>query len=468
MTDRRTFLKALAAGTLVGTAPSARRIWAQDRDDPWRQVPAILARIKPPVFPSRDVDVTAFGAVGDNTTDNTEAFRNAIAACVRSGGGRVVVPKGEFLTGAIELKSNVNLYVTADATIRFTRDFNRYPLVFTRWEGVELMNFSPFIYAFEQTNVAITGTGTIDGNADCAHWWPWKGRTECGWKTGDVNQDADRNALFDMGERDVPVRDRVFGPGHYLRPMFIQPYRCTNVLIEGVRLLNSPMWQVHPVLCKNVTVKDLRIVRAAGPEGPNTDGCDPESCSDVLITNCEFDTGDDCIAINSGRNGDGRRVNIPSDNVVIQGCRMKSGHGGITMGSQCTGGIRNVFAEDCQLDSPQLDIAVRIKNNAVRGGTIENIYVRNLRIGQVRQAALAIDFYYEEGDQGRFTPVARHVVLEKITMQRAERVLNLRGFQNAPIRDVALIDCSFGGVEKPDIVEHVEGLSLRNVRVNSR
>jgi polygalacturonase len=468
LTDRRTFLKALAAGTLVGAAPSARRLWAQVRDDPWRQVPAILARIKPPVFPSREVDVTAFGAVGNNTTDNTEAFSNAIAACVRGGGGRVVVPKGDFLTGAIELKSNVNLCVTSDATIRFTRDVNRYPLVFTRWEGVELMNFSPFIYAFEQTNVAITGTGTIDGNADCAHWWPWKGRTECGWKTGDVNQDGDRNALFDMGERNVPVRDRVFGPGHYLRPMFIQPYRCTNVLIEGVRLLNSPMWQVHPVLCKNVTVKDLRIVRAAGPEGPNTDGCDPESCTDVLITSCEFDTGDDCIAINSGRNGDGRRVNIPSENVVIQGCRMKSGHGGITMGSQCTGGIRNVFAEDCQLDSPQLDIAVRIKNNAVRGGTIENIYVRNLRIGQVRQAALAIDFYYEEGDQGRFTPVARHVVLEKITMQRAERVLNLRGFPNAPIRDVALIDCSFGGVEKPDIVEHVEGLSLRNVRVNSR
>jgi len=468
MTDRRTFLKALAAGTLVGTAPSIRHIWAQDQDDPWGQVPAILARIKPPVFPSRDFDVTAFGAVGNNTTDNTEAFRTAIAACVRGGGGRVVVPKGEFLTGAIELKSNVNLYVTSDATIRFTRDINRYPLVYTRWEGVELMNFSPFIYSFEQTNVAITGTGTIDGNADCAHWWPWKGRTECGWKAGDVNQDADRNALFNMGERNVPVRERVFGPGHYLRPMFIQPYRCTNVLIEGVRLLNSPMWQVHPVLCKNVTVKDLRIVRPGGPEGPNTDGCDPESCTDVLISNCEFDTGDDCIAINSGRNGDGRRVNVPSDNVVIQGCRMKSGHGGITMGSQCTGGIRNVFAEDCQLDSPQLDIAVRIKNNAVRGGTIENIYVRNLRIGQVRQAALAIDFYYEEGDQGRFTPVARHVVLEKITMQRAERVLNLRGFPNAPIRDVALVDCTFGGVEKPDIVEHVEGLLLRNVRVNSK
>src|SRR5262245_62125364 len=467
MATRREFIRTLAAGAAVYGVTPATQLFGQ-RPDPWDEVPRILARIKPPVFPARDFDVTKYGAVGNNLKDNTDAFRDAIAACSRAGGGRVVVPKGEFITGAIRLQSFVNLHVSEGATIRFTRDISRYPMVFSRWEGVELMNFSPFIYAFEQNNIAITGTGTIDGNADCAHWWPWKGRTECGWKAGEVNQDADRKALFDMGERNVPVKDRVFGPGHYLRPNFVQPYRCTNVLIEGVRLLNSPMWQVHPVLCRNVTVKDLRIVRPAGPEGPNTDGCDPESCTDVLITNCEFDTGDDCIAVNSGRNGDGRRVNVPAENIVVQDCRMKSGHGGITMGSQCTGGIRNVFAEDCQLDSPQLDIAVRIKNNAVRGGTIENIYVRNLRIGQVRQAALTIDFYYEEGPQGTFTPVARNIVLEKITMQHAERALNLRGFANAPIRGVTLVDCDFGTVAKPNIVEYVEDLSMRNVRMNGR
>jgi polygalacturonase len=467
MATRREFIKTLAAGAAAYAAVPARRLHGQ-RPAPWDEVPRILARIKPPVFPARDFDVTKYGAVGNNLKDNTDAFRDAIAACSRAGGGRVVVPKGEFLTGAIRLQSLVNLHVSDGATIRFTRDINRYPIVFSRWEGVELMNFSPFLYAFEQNNIAITGAGTIDGNADCAHWWPWKGRTECGWKPGDVNQDADRKTLFDMGERNVPVKDRVFGPGHYLRPNFIQPYRCTNVLIEGVRLLNSPMWQVHPVLCSNVTVRDLRIERPAGPEGPNTDGCDPESCRDVLITNCSFDTGDDCIAINSGRNGDGRRVNVPAENIVVQDCRMKSGHGGITMGSQCTGGIRNVFAQNCQLDSPQLDIAVRLKNNAVRGGTIENIYVRNLRIGQVRQAALTIDFYYEEGPKGKFTPVARNIVLERITMRHAERALNLRGYANAPIRGVTLVDCDFGDVAKPNIVEHVEGLSMRNVRMNGK
>ena len=464
MTTRREFLWTLAAGAAVGGGPPTDWLQAPPRVDPWSEVPRILARIKPPVFPARDFDVTAYGAAGDNARDNTSAFRDAIAACLRAGGGRVVVPAGEFVTGAIELKSGVNLHVTQHATIRFSRDTSKYPIVFTRWEGMELMNFSPFIYAFEQQNLGITGAGTIDGNADCEHWWPWKGRANCGWKKGDVNQDADRNRLFDMVERGVPVAQRVFGPGHYLRPMFIQPYRCANVLIEGVRLLNSPMWQVHPVLCRNVTVRDLVINSA----GPNSDGCDPESCNDVLIANCDFTTGDDCIAIKAGRNADGRRVAVPSENIVIQRCRMRDGHGGITIGSEASAGVRNVFAEDCLLDSPRLDIAVRIKNNAVRGSRVENLFARNLTIGQVAEAALAIDFYYEEADKGPFTPVVQNVVLENVKMHKAEYALYLRGFAKAPIRGVSIVDCDFGAVAKPNRLEHVEDLSLRNVRINGQ
>jgi polygalacturonase len=460
MTTRREFLKTVAAG--AAAAGSSRWLFAQNRADPWSEVPRILARIKAPTFPARDFLVSAYGAVGDNARDNTSAFRSAIDACVRAGGGRVVVPAGEFVTGAIELKSGVNLHVTEKATLRFTRDQSKYPVVMTRFEGMELMNFSPLIYAFEQQNVSITGSGTLDGNADCGHWWPWKGRTDCGWTKGDVSQDADRNRLFEMVERGVPVAERVFGPGHYLRPMFIQPFRCTNVLIEGVKLVNSPMWQVHPVLCRNVTVKDLSMTA----DGPNTDGCDPESCTDVLITNCEFNTGDDCIAIKAGRNADGRRVKVPTENVVIQKCRMKDGHGAITIGSEASAGVRNVFVEDCRLDSPHLDIAVRIKNNAMRGSTVERLFVRNLEIGQVAQAALAIDFYYEEADKGPYPPVVRDISLEKITMGKAEHALYLRGFANAPIRGVSLADCDFRSVAKPNVLEHVEGLSLRNVRVN--
>ncbi|MGE5360694.1 MAG: glycoside hydrolase family 28 protein [Bacteroidales bacterium] len=471
MTTRREFLKALGAGLVVSAcpAPAWARLQSGARPDllagatnPWSALPRMLARIAPPTFPARDFDLTRFGAVGDNRTDNTAALRAAIAACQRAGGGRVVVPAGQFITGAIELKSRVNLHLDDRATLRFTRDASKYPVVVTRFEGMECMNYAPFIRAFQQENVAVTGGGTIDGNSSCEHWWPWKGRTNCGWKAGEPKQDADRQALVDMVERGVPVKERVFGPGHYLRPQFIQPYRSNNVLIEGVRLVNSPMWQVHPVLCTNVIVKDLSIQA----DGPNTDGCNPESCTDVLIKNCYFDTGDDCIAIKSGRNADGRRLNAPSRNIVIQGCRMRNGHGGITVGSEISGGVSGVFAEDCTLDSPLLDHAVRIKNNAVRGGLVQNIFVRNLDIGEVAQAALTIDFYYEEADKGRFTPIARNVVMEKVKTRKAQYALYLRGFANAPVGPVSLVDCNFDGVQKGSVLEHADAVTVRNVRVN--
>lgn len=476
MTNRRAFLKTffvggaalathtalLRGGVRPALEPFLNRLKASP--DPWDAVPQILRRIKPPIFPDRNFDITPFGALGNNKADCTEAFQKAIAECHRACGGRVVVPRGEFLTGAIHLKSNVNLHLDPGATIRFSRDPRQYPLVFTRWEGVELMNYSPFIYAFEQENIAITGQGTIDGNADCAHWWPWKGRRECGWKAGDPNQTPDRNHLFDLAERGASVKDRVFGAGHFLRPNFIEPYRCKNVFIEGVTLLNSPMWQVHPVLCTNVTVQGLTI----SSFGPNTDGCDPECCADVLIKDCFFNTGDDCIAIKSGRNADGRRVRVPSQNLIIQGCRMKDGHGGVTVGSEISGGVRNVFAEDCRMDSPNLDMAVRLKNNAMRGGLLENIYVRNVNVGQVATAGVSIDFYYEEGEHGKFTPVVRHVEIRNLKVQKAEYALYLRGFRNAPIRDIRLVDCDFAQVARPNVIENVEELSLREVRINGK
>jgi polygalacturonase len=265
-----------------------------------------------------------------------------------------------------------------------------------------------------------------------------------------------------MGEKDVPPRGRMFGPGHYLRPMFIEPYGCRNVLIEGVTLLNSPMWHLHPVLCTNVTVTGLHI----NSSGPNTDGCNPESCTDVLIRNCDFNTGDDCIAIKSGRNADGRRLATPSQNIVIQGCHMRNGHGGVTIGSEDSGGVRNVFAENCRMDSPKLDFAVRIKDNAMRGGLVENIYVRNIDVGQVANAAVTIDFYYEEAEAGPFTPIVRHVEIRNLKSSKAKYALYLRGFRNAPIRDISLIDCRFDNVQEANVVENVMNIDVRNVRIN--
>jgi polygalacturonase len=335
-------------------------------------------------------------------------------------------------------------------------------MVFSRWEGVELMNYSPFIYAFEQENIAITGGGTIDGQADCSNWWPWKGRGQCGWKEGNPSQTEARRALFEMAEKGAPVSERIFGEGHYLRPQFIQPYRCKNILIEDVTITNSPMWEIHPVLCRNVTVQRVKIISS----GPNNDGCNPESCVDVLIKDCYFDTGDDCIAIKSGRNADGRRLNAPSENIVIQGCRMKDGHGGVTVGSEISGGVRWVFAERCQMDSPNLDRALRFKNNAMRGGIIEHVYARDIEVGEVADAVISIDFYYEEGEAGRFTPVVRNVGVRNLRSAKSKYAFYLRGFDRAPITDILIEDSSFDNAAQSSVIENVRQIRMRNVRVN--
>jgi polygalacturonase len=186
----------------------------------------------------------------------------------------------------------------------------------------------------------------------------------------------------------------------------------------------------------------------------------------VLIENCEFDTGDDCIAIKSGRNADGRRLDIPSENIIVRGCRFKDGHGGVTIGSEISGHCRNVFAENCVMDSPNLDRALRLKNNAMRGGVIENIYMRDVQVGQVADAVLQIDFHYEEGAKGPFIPVARNINMSRVTSQKSNYGIYLRGLPNAPIYDVSLEECTFNNVAKGNVTEHVQGIDYKNVRIN--
>ena len=463
MSNRREFVKTLLVGS-VGVIVLPQFAKART-DDPWvTEVPKILARIKPPAFPKHDFVVTKFGAKAGAQNDSTAAINAAIDACSKAGGGRVVITEGEFLTGAIHLKNDVNLYIAKGATLKFSTDPNKYPLVHTRWEGMECMNFSPFIYAYEQSNIAVTGEGTLDGQATSQYWWPWIGRVQYGWKEGEPNQRAARAKLYKMMEDGVPVEKRVFGEGSYLRPNFIQPNRCKNVLIEGVKIINSPMWEVHPVLSENVIVRNVRI----SSHGPNNDGCDPESCKDVLIENCYFDTGDDCIAIKSGRNEDGRRLGAPTENIIIRGCEMKDGHGGVTIGSEISGGVRNIFAENCRMDSPNLDHALRVKNNAARGGLLENFYFRNITVGQVAHAVITIGFNYEEGAKGKYTPVMRNYVVEDVRSGKSEFAVDLQGLDNAPISNVKLKDMTFQNVSKGSIVKNVNGLTLNDVKVNGK
>lgn len=468
MSTRRDLLNAAAALALPAPALAQSRQSAARPSDPWKLAEEIVARIKAPIFPDRDFPVTDYGADPQAVADSSEAIGKAIAACHAAGGGRVVVPPGAYLTGPIHLKSNVNLHLAKGAVLQFKTDPKAYlPLVFTRWEGIELMNYSPFIYAFEQENIAITGQGVVDGQCSTEHWWTWKGKwkqNQHGWKEGMPDQRPARARLFKMAEDNVPVAERVFGEGSYLRPSFIQPYRCRNVLIEGVSLRRSPMWQLHPVLCTNLIIRGVNV----DSHGPNNDGCDPESCKDVLIEDCYFSTGDDCIAVNSGRNADGRRLKVPSENIVIRNCRMADGHGGLTVGSQISGDARNIFAEKCRLDSPDLDHAIRFKNNALRGGVLENMYFRDLAVGQVRKAVITVDFNYEEGRNGPFTPVLRNVVVERVVSGKSTRVADLQGFENAPVFDITIRNCEFGGVAEPAIVKNVKNLRLENVRVNGK
>ncbi|WP_413062883.1 glycoside hydrolase family 28 protein [Siminovitchia sp. 179-K 8D1 HS] len=429
------------------------------------ELPKILENIKKPVFPDRDFYIDDFGAVNDGLTKSTEAINQAISKAHEAGGGRVVVPKGTYLTGAIYLKSNVNLYLEEGAVLKFSQDPKDYlPLVKTRWEGVELYNYSPLIYSFGEENIAISGKGTLDGQADNEHWWPWKGKTEYGWKKGEPHQAEARDQLFQMAEDGVPVEDRKFGEGSYLRPSFIQPYESKNILIEGVTLIDSPMWFINPVLSENVTIEDVTVIG----HGPNNDGADPESSKNVLIKNSHFDTGDDCIAIKSGRNADGRRINVPSENIVIQGNEMRDGHGGVVIGSEMTGGVRNVFAEDNSMDSPNLDRVLRIKTNSVRGGFAENIYLRNNTVNEVGGEVIRIDMLYEEGDAGNYTPTVRNIEVDNLHSHGGNYGIFIRAYDRAPVQNLKITNSSFNNVKTPTLINHVENMVLSNFTINGK
>jgi polygalacturonase len=466
-----------AASLIAGTISTAASPAATETGTPaaWSQVPKILARIVPPTFPrgelvvtnygfrpgvrgtmgtffrSHDFAITDFGAAGDGTTDCSRAFAEAIAACNQAGGGRVVVPAGRFLTGPIHLLSNVNLHVARDATVLFTTNTAAYlPVVFTRYECTEVMNYSPLIYALEQKNVAITGEGTLDSQATRGVWHSWKSSN-------------DSARLVQMGNNDVPVKDRVFGDGHYLRPCFIQPARCRNVLIEGVKILGSPMWVISPLYCTNVTVRGVTVEAT----GPNTDGCDPDSCTDVLIQDCSFSDGDDCIAIKSGRDRDGHRVSIPSRNIVIEHCNFKAGHGGVTCGSETAGGIENVFAEDCTFDSPDLDYAFRFKTNPARGGYVRNVFIRNCKVQTARFGIHMTLRYASTGAlEGPYTPEMRNIDIRDCAFANLTRQpIFIEGYDGKiKITDVTIANCVFQNPDGHNAITNASGIHLLNNR----
>lgn len=426
---------------LKSSAQQAERIWQEDYK-------RIEQQIVQPKFKDKEYYITQYGASTKASAQvNQKAINRAIAACAKAGGGKVIVPSGTWQTGAIHLKSNVNLEIQREAKLLFVYNLKLYPLVRTRWEGMDCINYSPMIYAYGEKNVAITGEGTIDGGATRNDWWRMCGAKKFGWTEGIISQRIGRPQLQQWNDANTPVDKRILGDGYGMRVQLINLNHCDNVLIEGVTMLRSPFWVIHPTFCKSLTVRGVKIWN----EGPNGDGCDPESCDGVLIENCTFHTGDDCIAIKSGRNGDGRRANTPSQNIIVRHCNMEDGHGGVVIGSEISGGCRNVFVEDCTMDSPNLERVIRIKTNPCRGGITDGIYVRNIKVGRCREAVLKINLDYEakEQSQRNFPPTVRNVYLNNVNCESSQYGIIIIGLQNeSNIYNIHISNCRWNGVKK--------------------
>jgi polygalacturonase len=391
-----------------------------------------------PRFPPGVYDVRGFGAVADGVTKNTEAFKKAIAAAVAKGGGTVFVPAGRWVTGPIHLASNIHLHLAEGAELLFSQDFADYlPVVFSRWEGLELMNYSPLVYAKDCENVAITGKGKLDGRGQA--WWPWK-------KT---QKDAAKR-LYDMASAGTPPEKRVFGTQGDLRPSFIQTVGCKNVLVEGVTISSGPMWTIHPVYSENVIVRRVTVLT----DGPNNDGLNPDSSKNVLVEDSLFSTGDDCVVIKSGLNEDGWRVGRPSENIVVRRLRGQRGHGGVVIGSEMSGGVRNVFVDDCEFVGT--DRGLRIKSMRGRGGVIENVYYQNVRHLDLRLLDVELTTFYASSTLVPLTqkpPTIRGVHVKNITGNGGKTAAEIVGLPELPIEDITFDDVSIASETGARIVD---------------
>ncbi|MGW7567873.1 glycoside hydrolase family 28 protein [Streptomyces tendae] len=425
-----------------------------------------------PHFPDVWFPVTDHGAVGDGATDCTAAIRAAVRACHAAGGGHVLIPAGRWATGPIHLLSGVDLHVAEGATVLFSTDPAAYlPVVRTRWQGIEVLNYSPLIYAYGRHDIAVTGRGVLDGRGDNAHWWPWKGSGQYGWKPGMPHERTDWATLEEWGARAVPVTERVLGGGHFLRPSFIQPYACRNVLIEGVTLRNSPFWNIHPVLSRNITVRDVRIEC----EGPNSDGCDPDSCENVTVERVTFATHDDCIAIKSGRDEDGRRVGVPSRHIRIQDCVYLSGGAAVAIGSEMSGGVSDVVARrlylpaDPDLGEASVASVLNVKSTPTRGG-----YVRDVRVTDVDAPAwtyvpFEVTFQYAGGTGGEQPAEVSGLSAERWSVGgRCEYPVRIRALPDAPVSGVRLDRLTFQEAAQDMLLQSVGDLSVHRVTVNGR
>jgi len=407
---------------------------------------AILKNIKAPPIHASTLSILAFGAVGDSVTDCRKAFERALAECTRLKGAKIVIPAGIFFVGGpIHLVNNVCLEIQKGARIKFSSDPARYlPVVSTSWEGTFIYNYSPLIYGYKLRNVAITGEGTIDGNAQ---------NTFGTWRDLQKN---DQQRSRDMNHSNVPLSNRIFGANHYLRPQLIQFYECRNILIEDITLTNSPFWCIHLLKSENITVRGVNY----NAHTLNNDGIDPEYCKNVLIENVNFDNGDDNIAIKSGRDDEGRVTNVPSENIIIRNCHFKGLHG-IAIGSELSGGVRNVFIENC-VSGGFCKRGIFLKSNPDRGGYIRDIYVNNVSFDEVEDCFYITSNYHGEG-KGNNTEI-RNVYVDSLTCHKASGTgIFIQGYPAMKIKNICFSNVRIETSTLPLSIINAENIVMNNV-----
>jgi polygalacturonase len=413
--------------------------------------PFEMPALERPSFPDRVFDIRDYGAVADGATMNSAAIAGAISACAKSGGGTVLIPPGLWLTGPIHLKSNVNLHAAKGATVRFSTRFEDYlPVVLTRWEGIEVLNYSPLIYANGADNIALTGRGTYDGQGEA--WFPMRP-----W------QKADRETLWNSEANGIPVGERIYGTEEgALRPAMVQPFNCTNVLIEGPTFTRSPFWVIHPVYCDRLIIRKVKV----DSHGMNNDAVDLDSCTNSLVERCFFTVGDDAVAIKSGRDADGWRVGRPSENIVVRHVTSVNGHGGCVIGSELSGGARNIIFHDIYFKNTIT--AIRIKSKIGRGGVIEDIWFKDIVVTGLRERpAFWLDALYASHTVQPATDTLtkfRNIHVENLASWGGERSVEIGAYASLPAENITLENV-FVTANNGLILENATGVTFSEVNI---
>jgi len=454
-----------------------------------------MSEIPVPVFKNNTVTVSDFGAIGDGKALNTQAFKNAIDALSIKGGGKLIVPPGVWFTGPIELKSNINLHLEKGALILFSTDFDLYPLVNSYFEGLETRRCQSPISGRNLVNVAITGEGTIDGSGEA--WRPLKKEkvTEIFWKKVVKSGGVLRSATYwfptkgslkgeSMSDSNVPRGNMTDAQWleikDFLRPVMISLIECKNVLLQGILFENSPIWNIHPLMCTNLIIDNIAVRNPSYAQ--NGDGIDVESCKNVLIVNSTFDVGDDAICIKSGKDEEGRLRARPTENVIVDNCKVFQGHGGFVVGSEMSGGVRNISVRNCQFLGT--DVGLRFKSNRGRGGLVENIYVSDIYMFNIVTDSFLFDLYYggksssESLDDGDVTPTEnalpavtvetpsfRNIFVKNIVSRNARRAMFFNGLPEMNISNInvenAFISSEFGAV-----LCESDGIKFKNIHIS--